>query len=160
MYVCHHCDNRLCCNPAHLFLGTPRQNTQDMLAKGRESRGSSHPGALLHERDVAAIRRCVRAGAPLHELARTLGVNYSTVRAAAFGQNWKHVDEPAPDRLPHKATVRGAEHRLAKLDASAVRDIRDRVGRGETRTALAAEFGVSVALVSKVAAGKVWRHVS
>jgi len=35
MYICHRCDNPPCCNPAHLFIGTPRDNTQDMIAKGR-----------------------------------------------------------------------------------------------------------------------------
>jgi hypothetical protein len=36
--VCHSCDNPPCCNPAHWFLGTPRENNDDKIAKGRHAK--------------------------------------------------------------------------------------------------------------------------
>jgi len=35
MWVCHHCDNRRCVRPSHLFLGDPQANVDDMIAKDR-----------------------------------------------------------------------------------------------------------------------------
>ena len=44
LFVCHRCDNRKCVRPAHLFAGTPLDNTRDMLAKGRQKK----PLGLTH----------------------------------------------------------------------------------------------------------------
>lgn len=42
LFTCHRCDNKLCVRPDHLFLGTALDNTRDMIAKGRNSRGEKH----------------------------------------------------------------------------------------------------------------------
>lgn len=96
LFVCHKCDNPICCNPEHLFAGTPLDNTRDMDSKGRR----------------------------------------------------KVVNN----------TPRGEANHSAKLTADMVRGIREKYSAG-TGKLIAAEYGISNALVHKIVHRKVWRHI-
>jgi hypothetical protein len=92
MYACHHCDNRECCNPAHLFLGTHAENMADAAGKRRMNCGQSHGMAKLADRDALVIKALVLwSGFSRVEVAAEYGVTKETVRNIVTGRNWTHV---------------------------------------------------------------------
>src|SRR3972149_5049294 len=72
--VLHRCDNPSCVNPKHLFLGTPADNSADMVSKGRQQRGSNHKSALLNEQSVLDMRKRIHS-VGVDELAKLYGVS-------------------------------------------------------------------------------------
>jgi len=90
--VCHHCDNRRCINPVHLFVGTEQQNSDDMVSKKRHCHGEIAPRAILTEEQVRDIlARSEKEGVCFAEEGRRFGVHWSTIRLVVTGRNWKHV---------------------------------------------------------------------
>ncbi len=97
--VCHTCDNRACCNPFHLWLGSIADNNRDMNAKGRGSmqiyhltRGSLNGQAKLKEQDVISIRqRYVPRQTTLLSLALEYGVTESLIHCIIKRKAWAHV---------------------------------------------------------------------
>lgn len=96
LWVLHRCDNRLCCNPEHLWLGTPRDNTQDMIAKGRRrsadqvARGEDVGNAKITEEIVRAIR----AEPPMtfKALGEKYGISTATAHSIKLRRTWTHID--------------------------------------------------------------------
>jgi hypothetical protein len=98
--VCHRCDNPPCCNPAHLFLGTIADNTQDMMTKGRwrrppQAKGVQIASAKVNEAIVRDIRRRAAGGASSAVLGREYGLDSSSVRQIVRRETWAHVAEVA-----------------------------------------------------------------
>ena len=66
-HVLHKCDNRLCVNPEHLFLGSNEENMRDKVLKGRHVPGYCQ--IKLTTEQVAEIRELCASGTPQKELA-------------------------------------------------------------------------------------------
>lgn len=91
--VCHKCDNPKCFNPDHLFLGTAKENTSDMIKKGRAfiALGSVHPNSKVTEEDVLAIRAERANVATLTAISVAYGITFQHVSNICRGKTWKHV---------------------------------------------------------------------
>jgi hypothetical protein len=96
LQVCHTCDNRLCCNPEHLWLGTAIDNALDCIAKGRAHRnpriGEKHVRAKLTTADVLVIRAAYATGTiSTNELARQYAVSQALIWKIVHRVIWKHI---------------------------------------------------------------------
>lgn len=104
--VCHHCDTPACVNPAHLFLGTPADNTRDAVAKGRMARGDAngsrthperrrfvrgdaHGNAKLTSADVAMLRARRSEGITFSDLGTEFGISRANAHAIATNKLWR-----------------------------------------------------------------------
>lgn len=91
MYVCHACDNVYCVNPNHLFLGTQKQNLQDMAAKGRSTRGEKNAMSKLTEDNIKEIRQLFVSGVSCKKISKIFEVTTSCISKIKRKETWNHV---------------------------------------------------------------------
>lgn len=105
LYVCHKCDNKKCINPNHLFLGTAKDNTQDMINKNRlpDRRGENSSNHKLSNDNVIEIKRLLKnKSESISSIANKFGVGYNVIWYIAAGKTWKNVvtEKEKNDRQP------------------------------------------------------------
>lgn len=84
MHVLHKCDNRRCCEPSHLFLGTNADNIEDKMRKGRG-------GKKLSYIDACEVLRLLSEGRRQSEIAGRFGVNQSLVSRIKQKRYWPYA---------------------------------------------------------------------
>lgn len=84
LFVCHRCDNPFCVNPEHLFLGSPADNSADMVSKRRTRRG-----AALTPDQVNEIR--LHPETPVGDFVKQFGVRRCVVWGVRNGESYKWV---------------------------------------------------------------------
>lgn len=156
MVIRHTCDNPSCVNPAHLLVGTQRQNMDDAIERERFAKGDGHHSAKLTEDSVREILMSER---PAAEIAAEYAVHPDLIRMIQRGARWKHVHMqqlPAKTQLRREHGARGEGHHNTHLTTEDVVAIRsDR----RTNRVVAAAFGISSTTVSNIKHFKQWGHV-
>lgn len=93
LHVLHICDNPICVNPDHLFLGTHQDNMDDRTRKNRTNRiapkGSKCGASSLNEDQVREIRSI--SGQTQRQIAERYSVNQATIYYILARKTWKHI---------------------------------------------------------------------
>lgn len=95
----HKCDNKLCVNPDHLYVGTKSDNSRDAYARGQlghqvRKRGNDHHMAILTDAQVAEIRslppgRMKRGANVISDMAKRFGVSVAAIYDVRLGRSWQ-----------------------------------------------------------------------
>ena len=90
--VCHVCDNRKCCNPDHLYLGSHSSNALDRQQRNPRSdqTGENNHASKLSENEVLEIRKEYKK-TNAYEISNKYGISPSYVKDVALGRRWKHL---------------------------------------------------------------------
>lgn len=131
MFVCHTCDNRLCVNPDHLFLGTQADNIRDAARKGRMATGQHNGNGKLSDEDKRLIIAAIDSGMSQAKIGKMYGVSERTV-----GRLWNHIRES-----------KGVVRKLSDLDRASLISLKR---SGIPQSVVAGMFGISQSLVCRI----------
>lgn len=169
LLVCHDCDNRKCVELAHLFLGTHKDNNNDMFSKGRghvfdgsQAIGENNVNAKLTKEMVSKVKGLLSAGASLGIISKEFGITKQAVMAIRDEETWKGVKPSKPTARQRLSLPRpsGENNNRAVMTWKRVMELRKARQSGEKLDSLATRFGISRSTVKQIVRGDTWKEAS
>lgn len=99
--VLHHCDNPLCCNPDHIYVGTQSQNLRDAYVRGRRvpyhERGTAHPNSRFTDAQIREVRKLYALGGKTQaQIAELFGASQTWVSQVIRRKRYQDVSQLPP----------------------------------------------------------------
>jgi len=150
--ICHHCDNKKCVNPKHLFLGTSQDNRDDCVKKKRHAFGDRNGGHLYPERLPHGDNHWTHKHPEklLRGDKHPLHLHPEWAARGIYSGQYTH-----PER-----TARGEKNGSAKLNSKEIIKIRKQFFSHKfTYRQLAKIYKVSKSLIGAIVNKQVWTHI-
>lgn len=135
-WVLHTCDNPPCCNPAHLYEGTPQDNVRDREVRMRSANYTGNNKRRLTYEDVLQIRKLVKDGVTQVKVASMLGFTFAAIHNVCRGRTWK---DPKGIKAVTDKSLRAIYELLAEAQI--------------TQAYVTQRFGIHPQTVAKIKAG-------
>lgn len=91
IFVLHRCDNRVCCNPSHLYIGTHQDNMRDRQERKGTVRGEQNGKSIFNNNQVYEIKELIARGFPNNKIASLYNTSRQTINAIRKGISWGHI---------------------------------------------------------------------
>lgn len=166
MVICHKCDNPRCVNPEHLFLGTYKDNTQDMINKNRQRhlKGEEAVSAKLNWEKVNEIRKRYKNEIiTMQELANQFNVSLIVISKLLHNKTWIDEKYSIPEDFAisrKRKSVSGSKNTFSKLTEEDVKEIRNLyIKDGISYSKLGEKYNVHKDTIANIIKMKTWKHV-
>ncbi len=83
LLICHHCDNKKCCNPSHLYAGTVKQNTRDYIERGTNK---------INMKIANEIRESAKLGLSIKDISKKYNINTCSISQILRNISWKNYN--------------------------------------------------------------------
>jgi hypothetical protein len=162
LHVCHSCDNPLCVNLNHLFLGTPKENSQDMVIKERQCKGNKHGNIKISTNDLYDLIENIDNGSLINidQILHKYNITKSRLQRILYEGRADLVDIDLNKIRTKIFTLSrtGELNGMARLTEEDVRDIRKLLPL-YTNVQIADMFNVKRSAISNIRSGKSWKSV-